>query len=255
MKFYNYDNFKIHIKDKLSWSPIDSEYGLIKNGNIKDKIKYDIDNIYKNIQDQYNNFKIFENISVSSAINGYDQLYGNLNALTPPHIMHYHKIRHELALDNASCILNYDKLVYVGSLRNIIFKTPNIYNEFINILNLKNEDKLILYLLSSPLVYNTINAFADQYIYERYIKYNDIIDHTDIINYMFNNPHHHLVDTNQYLIDMRYYLKLAFIAIQYPDKFNAINFFNNDFARKWHELYIQMNKKIYHYGYLICTVI
>ena len=147
---------EIHQKNSKSWVPIEiSDYGLIKNSNIKKEIKQSIQNSYINITDLFNNMtieviqknyrkSILNEVLSYMHYNHYiTKVLPNLPRpppAPPPPPRHNifinnnidQQIRYKLAYDNASSILDFNNFNYVGSARNIIIiykiKTNKIGN-------------------------------------------------------------------------------------------------------------------------------
>jgi hypothetical protein len=204
---FNYINeindLKMHKKEINSWSPNNitalDDMALIKNGNIKKVIKNDIKQFFNNIKDSVKNFDIIDSISHDINKNGFNEIFSkyiNPNNENKLLFSHYENplinddyvylynfkfddnnylIRHHLALDNASCVLDFYNLFYVGSARQIEiynglglsddeFISKNIYGNLYYTLkfndlkkNMKEiENKQILYLLSSFIPYSDI---------------------------------------------------------------------------------------------------
>ena len=216
--FINLDNFKIHKKDDYSWSPVnDDELAIIKNGKIKKIIKKDIHDSYKYIKENNDKFQVlsiddledlnyngFIDIFLSYILDNKKDFtkYFKPYNLTPnndpivnvayikeftPDEKRNKSIRHNLALDNASCILDYDNLKYVGSSRyiEIIHYNRNMnenYDELIKIIDLNDQNKQILYLLGSPLIYDNINLLTDFNILENINTFDNTMDNDYIIS-------------------------------------------------------------------------
>jgi hypothetical protein len=185
------------------------------------------------------------------------------------------QIKHKLAADNASSIIDFDKLKYAGGPRNVeVIRPGNIWTELTNLLEqtiFPDETCQILYLLGAPFRLATITGFGAGFnplagVYMRdittfnsemsidFANFNNWIDRTIP---QINQPF--LIANPQFLkdqvIDMKFYTLMAITAIQNPDYFIQIKyinipstsrtgldeliFANSEFAKKWFDIYTQ----------------
>ena len=165
---FNYINeineIKIHKKEINSWLPDNipslDDMALIKNGNIKKVIKNDIKQFFNNIKESVKNFKIIDEISTDINKNGFNEIFTKyINPKNLQNLFNYYEtttnqaylnkfvvddnnylIRHHLALDNASCLLDFNNLFYVGSARQIKIRSlANIYTDLKSTLYFNNN--------------------------------------------------------------------------------------------------------------------
>ena len=224
-------NIKIHIKNNESWAPNNSnELAIIQNSNIKKTIKKDILKSIDDIQKTMYDFKIINNISNDINKNGSNIVFSSYIIPTqisreainktlvyletdnatetainwPPLNLHLnddnykdnYKVRHTLALDNASCILDYDTLTYVGSSRDITIIHSD-FDNFTKYISFEfrrllldfdgNIHKQILYLLSSSLTLKRINELIPENNKINIINTTDAINIIDDCNFKCNN--------------------------------------------------------------------
>lgn len=304
LKISPLNNFSIEMIDEpLSWTT-SSLPGttLIKNGNIKKLIKNDIE---KQIQDmeKLNNYKAIT-YDDNYMMNGFSDIYTNhiiplfKNKRDPNTGIDYIRnnpngdkffvgdmmdflegydkindiIRHPNAIDNASSIIDFKNLKYMGGPRRInIIKEGNMLQELKNILEL-DENRRILCLLGLP--YTDINALKPNYDYYKTlstiyigndINNNCIISPQALDEKSFTDSWYNLDDTNKILdttdldnikliLEYKYYITLAYTAIKYPEHFKELidnntispdNRFNdNKFANKWYDIYINMKPNL-----------
>ena len=275
-------NLRIHVPNELSWSPLaDTTNALIQDGNIKKRIKRSMLEEYtkiKTLNDKFSkpaddnifnydrNFNDLFNRAILPTINshinvvgsGTDKIYSGLLDYTEFEEIN-NIIRHPLALDNASSIIDFKNLKYAGGPRIIEILFGNIDNELSYLINNSTSyNHKILYLL---LFENDIRAIGivDQVI-------NDNFDNT--IHNILNNPIiKTLIDDflqNQLSFDhrvrlqlclfYRIFLVLSYIAICFPLKFNDtieklrtsigdIPYFN-----KWVYLYMNKDSETFNIG-------
>ena len=233
------DNFEPNnSKDDYSWSPIEGTT-LIKDGKIKAVIKRDMkkqmDTIEKDINDKFvvtqPNNDVFEKI-----IEEYKEVdLNNFNDIEKINIVN-DKVRHDMAVDNASSIIDFKNLRYTGGPRNVAIDYDAFEEEII--LNNWSENKKLIYLLCKPLDIDNIN---NDNVYDL-IKKNKLIDmNFDFIpanKYKFKDDF-----DNELKNDTISYLILAFTAIKNPGEFkNLIEnelLANHVFFKKWYDLYFK----------------
>lgn len=285
----NLSNFEIHTKTKTSWSPIaNSSLSLISDGNIKSVIKNDMNKISKEIIDIGDNFTEIKLFKYDWEEDGFKQLIGdfikyfiksktNLYQFDTPNNYYCYKneidsitglpilfegdefdkindsFRHWLALDNASSIIDFDKLKYMGGPRqatiidddswsNINYQLDKIKN------NNWKENQNILSLLSYENLGTEIDKIDQNFIF---LDNLDVFDTTsDFYNNILNkinqptNPNYDI----KYINDYCFYLIMSYTAIFNPNRFDEIksikplgnmtlNFSNNLFAIKWFGIY------------------
>lgn len=176
------------------------------------------------------------------------------------------EIRHSLALDNASDIIDWDKLKYIGGPRKMdVYFTKGVttpWDEFSKLITHINdgwnENQVVLYMLSGLI--NTENIvlisddsfnFIDQIDVFATSGHNNasgktINFNTDIIGNAIYSP---------YAADYCFFIILAHTAIFFPEKFDDIKlitpnttmplgFTNNTFAKKWFHIYKNENPKL-----------
>ena len=202
--FRDLDNLAIHSKTETSWSPLEEHNGsaLIRDGKIKKIIKRDIENCKVTVDNLKATFTLMDTVSNMWNENGWqemvflhyinvinekrslsqnnnpnfqqigiapNQYYQYINFIETGSIDEIHqKFKHTLALDNASSIIDFKNLKYVGGPRQIIINyshplivaQPNFNNELGNILQVLNDHEQILYLLSSPLSPGSITVIV-----------------------------------------------------------------------------------------------
>jgi hypothetical protein len=285
-------NFEIHNKNKLSWSPVrNPSLALISNGNVKTVIKKDLEKIKKELIDMSDNFNLinifnpnynedgYEELSFSKIVdqfiksgnisqmrgrpanqyihlNPVDPTTGNRQLLSDDYFKSTNdSIRHYLALDNASDIIDWNKLKYTGGPRiiNVQIKRVNPWDDFKFILTSLstgwNDGQIILSMLGNIDVDAEINKINDDSF--NLVDYINVFDNagfndgTNIINFY---PLIFTGGINQLKIDYCFYLILAHTAIFAPDRFDDISnivgtatlpldFTTNIFAKKWFDIY------------------
>ena len=282
--FRDLDNLIIHPKTETSWSPLPehNNSALIIDGEIKRVIKRDIENCQITVNNLKSAFALMDTVSTMWNENGFEQMAtdyinlinekrqlnnnNNLNfvreapvgqtiyfrfngTIQPGAIDDIHqKFKHPLALDNASSIIDFKNLKYVGGPRQIellydapsIGAAPNQRPDYIRelnnmMINYVNEEEIILYLLSSPLsqarinaIVIAINASANA---NNAAKLNTLI--TEIMQEgNFRNGtinaltgQFNAIGTYNalYSNDMRFYVILAYTAIFLPSEFDNID--------------------------------
>ena len=283
-------NLKIHTPNELSWSPLadtNTTNALIQNGNIKKRIKQNLqaeylkiktlndafsslnyNEILPNINENFNALfinKILPNINpvwtrpprASPNDNWYDTTSGDYTEFEQIN----DNIRHPLALDNASSIIDFKNLKYAGGPRKIqiIPASHNINNDLLYLFYNKSYNHQILYLL---LYENDENArtIVDLIIIDDFdttiqnILNNPIIE-TFIDNYLQNRLSFAL-PVSQFLCSFyRIFLVLSYIAICFPLKFNdtietlrRIIINNIPYFNKWSDLYINKDPETFNIG-------
>jgi hypothetical protein len=301
-------NFNIHTKTKTSWSPILSKsLSLISNGNIKSEVKRDMERIRKELVDMSDNFTPIQLFNNEFEEDGFEDLMinkvigpvsidtrdisgdgaGNCYYENPrdPGTRAYiqldddqfnktnDEIRHWLALDNASDIIDFDKLKYMGGPREMtITDTTSWTNLDYYLSNIKNnsweENQVVLSLLSFIDLNSEIAMIPPNF---------DFIDNLNV----FDNPapgrnFYSLINAGiilipgydlMYVDDYCFYLIMAYTAIFNPARFDEIQniipsgsmglkFANNKFAQKWFGIYkktVNIGSWIYSmWGDIIC---
>ena len=269
--FFNLSNFEIHKKEPNSWSPIESSnIALIKEGDIKKTLKKNIHTSYSNIKKLYENYNIiqideylstyFLNVNIKLYLKENIKYIGEYNISNhylayindqpfEPDPKNNKPIRYSYAPDNASSAINYIDLKYIGSPRLITIIYPdgdNIYSDLLYIMRLPNENKQILYLLLGN------ELLDDEYTRIQNLDDNDFNIYNICNQFDFNQNRFYPginrleplpIITHQQAIDRKYFVILAFIAIQ-----NAKDFINtwdeigrihdSHFFNKWYQLYL-----------------
>ena len=278
--FADLNEFKIHTKEPNSWSPNDTQLGLIVNGRIKNVIRSELKKIGEIINNLANEFKPYVNVPTDYHTNGYEEVYSSqildtfkakfVDSLAPDpdgnQIYHldvgfrynpasfekiFDTLRHKLAYDNASSIINFEKLKYAGGSRLLtpeIIDADRVATEFKELFDdaiLAGEEKQILYLLGTPLSMDTINGLTNDQL-------------NNIINTFGSAP---FADIDGVAVDdqlkrnIAFYIILAYTAIVEPYNFDKIKSFstiidtyggpnsytNNKFAQKWFNI---RNKRV-----------
>jgi hypothetical protein len=302
----NLDEFAIHKKESDSWSPVSGgDVALIKNGKVKktivkemkrltQEIKTDIDNFNVNtdksqtIYDYYGNFvnrvidKYNGTIEPMGHVNPYYKYYKNKNIqqVGGNHISILFEsgdfdeindtFRHPLAIDNASDIIDFENLTYVGGPRKLAINPIDLVVDMTYIVNNDNHyNKILLYILFKIIDKCDANNFNNQIIDHLELNDNNI---ARLLETEYDNiklppalppppvaPAALAADIkyNNYLFS----LILAYTAIIFPSKFDDIQnigtpapaaagagvpaaagapqlrYNNNSFAKKWFNLY------------------
>jgi len=279
--FRDLDNLIIHPKTETSWSPLPehNNSALIRDGEIKRVIKRDIENCQVTVNNLKSAFALMDTVSTMWNENGWEQMAtdyinlinekrqlnnnNNLNfgsvgpaatryfrfngTIQPSTIDDIHqKFKHPLALDNASSIIDFKNLKYVGGPRvmNITHDAPLIgvapnqrpdyITEINNMMVNYNTEALILYLLSSPLsparinaIVPLINAAANNAKLDTLIR--EIMQEANFVNGSINQYNAPVVFNAiatydpLYSNDMRFYVILAYTAIFLPSEFDNID--------------------------------
>ena len=271
-KLPNLPNFEIHDKTDTSWSPIPLDnLSLISDGNIKKVIKKDMQKIKNdlyNIENKFTPIPLFDQIydedgfavlmikkfiiPISIETNKYYFINaGNGNQYghyRDPNGNPYDKdnfnkindtVRHYMALDNASSIIDFNNLKYMGGPRNIgLIENYKLSSHLTNINNGDSINKIVLYILGNNFIdYNDLPDIKDDYIL---LDNLNIFDNTQNIyrdiQTTLNNP--------MYANDFCFCLVMAYTAIFNPTRFNEVenintilNFQTNLFAQKWFSIY------------------
>ena len=290
--FRDLDNLIIHPKTETSWSPLEehNDSALIRDGKIKKIIKRDIENCKVDVDNLKAAFVLMDKIYnmwnengwkemvfnhyinaidnkkglipnhdtqnfVRENLPGPNQYYKFSETIKPGSIDEIHqKFKHPLALDNASSIIDFKNLKYVGGPREIDIRytyppipanVPQKYaRELTDIFQYNNEREQILYLLSSPLSQANIRAIVQAIDgvatnNKLLTLITRIMTNPDFINGQLNsqafNTNIPIIYTwdQLYTTDMRYYVILAYTAIFLPSEFdwdtikNAINNYVN----------------------------
>jgi hypothetical protein len=294
--FVSYDS-----NDSLSWAPSTMPTKtVIKNGNIRRVIKNDMEKMIDTIE-TLNKFKE-NNVDMNYVENGFNGIYEeniypilknkNMIARLPggaANQLHFNRditnlnndinninnmIRHHNAIDNASSIIDFNSLQYMGGSRIIMPMIPKdmagkplFLEELQSIIKLDNIDKQILCLLGLPI--NEISKLPLNYKFD----YNNLANIFNIdVNITCTNNANELQDTifTNYLYDMngnvkilnsgmpsdlmlitefKYYIIFAGIALLNPVNFSKLNrldilnsvpnFNGNVYANKWYNLYMK----------------
>jgi hypothetical protein len=200
------NNFELHDKASDSWTPIQHpSLSLIVGGNIKKTIKQNMFSLIDELEELNSSFKIIK-FKDNYIDNGFNDLvkeyiidanilkFGHINGIHFDNNSYRDNIdlfnkqndlmRHYLAIDNASDIIDFTNLKYAGGPRNVQIHITNpgfpntvipaisrdffldnyfkdhIKKELTDILDIDNEDKQILYLLGSPIQLATINGIG-----------------------------------------------------------------------------------------------
>lgn len=288
-------NFQINTTkaDELSWSPIPNTT-LIKNGMNKKIIKKEMETQLHEIEKINSDFKSINISNINGyTTNGFNETYIEYYKLLYPYLEKHtpdnrHKdiyvkyfaenfvdrsvnfepinnvLRHKLAFDNASSIIDFKNLKYVGGPRNVSIKNrDNIGAYFNKFINLDSDNKKILYLLDIPINIDNINKDEDD-IFEMLVgdilfNNNDFTNNSweqdfiamhDLFEFDTITP---MQQNNDMLLLMKYFLVFVFTAIQHSDKFielisidNTIENINK--VRNWYHLYNKNNIGSWIYG-------
>jgi len=276
--FRDLDNLIIHPKTETSWSPLPehNNSALIKDGEIKRVIKRDIENCQVTVNNLKSAFALMDTVSTMWNENGWERMasyYINLinqkrglipnnndpnfvgvgpaatryfrfnGTIQPGAIDDIHQnFKHPLALDNASSIIDFKNLKYVGGPRvmDITHDAPpiggieNYRAELYNMMgNYNTKEERILYLLSSPLfearinaIVPLINAAANNAKLDTLIR--EIMQEANFVNGSINQYNAPVVfnaiaNNALYSNDMRFYVILAYTAIFLPSEFDNID--------------------------------
>jgi hypothetical protein len=280
-KLPNLPNFEIHDKTDTSWSPIPlDDLSLISDGNIKKVIKKDMQIIKEKIIDMEDNFILIPHVDKEYYNDGFarimhdkliipesinknratinnnngdgtrDIIYDHTNVdgdnvLFPPDYFNEinDEVRHWLAMDNASSIIDFENLKYMGGPRSItIINNINLDDYLDRITKGESINKIIFSMLCSSISNNLPN------IDENFILLDNltIFDSTGLfyneINLKIINPY------TIYSNDVCFYLVMAYTAIFNPIRFNEVeniiangnmllDYSTNLFALKWFSIY------------------
>jgi hypothetical protein len=152
---------------KLPWVPINGlSFGLIKEGNVEKAIKHKIKEEFKQVVSQIIPLmtlpsiplkKIYEKMYIqpdkfTHKINGCNFFKGSYEGeIKERYIKNDDEIRHKLAFDNASSILNFPSLKYTGGPRFIYFINENdlslILENMKKALNIEKLHEIIIYFI------------------------------------------------------------------------------------------------------------
>lgn len=312
-KLPNLPNFEIHQKEKTSWSPISlDDLSLISEGDIKKVIKKDMQTIKEKIIDIGDKFvpipqfneqyfsdgfttlmleKIImpESISINHANpigqnrdRTYNVIYENIDN-GGNHLFfdsdHFDEInddvRHWLAMDNASSIIDFERLKYMGGPRNI---TVNVTTRRINsfkepyidlVSNDYNINQKVFYMLCSDVVnISRIPKIDEDSSLLDDLNIFDTLDTTKFYHdiYLILSIFSTRTRYDIYIDDFCFYLVMAYTAIFNPTRFGEImnitpngnmqlNYSTNLFAQKWFSIYnnkVKSNKDESSWIYGMC---
>jgi len=214
-------NFEIHKKEAQSWTPNDENYGLIKEGNIKTRIKQVITTISNEILEYNNNFKPLS-ISDDPYKNGFNtvmQHYISSFEVEEPKRMNFYMIknssfdfdkfkdvndelRHFLALDDADDIIDFENLKFIEGPRQINLRyfgytdinlmdkliiDTYIYNGIQKLFNIfEHDDNDNMDLIVYCTYVNDLRIFNGANIFKYHKEYIDIDFNSEIIQLVFN---------------------------------------------------------------------
>lgn len=186
--FPELSEFQIHATEKTSWShPTNIQpLSLIKNGDIKKSIKDEINKAGDNVLNLENNFVPYNDILPTYNDDGLNEIAGlhfsvlknSFKKLPGTETQYYdnyfegtdmnkidsvnNMVKHMDAFDNASSIIDFSNLKYVGGPRCIELKfpgsVPNPIISQVQKISLMNSDKKLLYMLCSPLTETSIDT-------------------------------------------------------------------------------------------------
>jgi len=269
---------------ELSWSPIgNGPFSLIRNGNIKKVIKTEMRNLTTDIINSSRQLTVFENPGENMEDDGFSDIVHDIIVSLPltrrgggnyvldqrrydgqQILEHFNenvndKYRHQLAVDNASDIIDFDNMFLVSGPRKIVVElnnlnaitSQNIWTEMNRLLAIPNENQLILDCLGTPVNINAIDELTPANLHRfntEILTLNRWINIPSINVYIGAGPDQIIVANNVYC-----YIILAYYAIQKPHEFNSIPinyppFFQRvpatgvgEFGMKWYNIYMKGN--------------
>ena len=300
------DNFQIlNTKDDLSWSPYDNKT-LIRNGNIKRVIKKDLKDYVKEISKINSDFESkvinlnksgnFQEVGFNDMMNEYYKIlsphlkkhtfgrnkedyitYMDGNFFDPAINMKFievnMKIKHALAYDNASSIIDFNNLKYVGGPRNITISRMSRERDSIDVIftqflgaNLNSDYKKVLFMLDTPLLAHieTLGQNGDIFeLLKNNLLFNvgtmtfsdntieqDFAHAVNLLDFDARQINHNNAIYPMIMLLLKYFIIFVSTAIHHSDKFSELHMLLNidninvdivQFLEKWMNSYMVTN--------------
>ena len=257
-KFSNLKELKIHTSNYDSWG-LNNETGIIEHGNIKRSMKVDLEKLKNNIITLNNEFKSINKPSNYNNENGFNQIYSKLiskyleleiNPINPAFTKLSNNIiydiskvndiiRHKLAVNNSSDIIDFNNLQFTSGPMHIdsILKYNDPWDKILKLFKFNSNFKIIAYMLR--IIINLDDIKIDDITIKNEID-NKIINYLDIglnnidqfkeyIDFVFETS-----NDNFYIRDFAdaYYL-IYEIIFNGPD----VTYERNEFYNKWFNIY------------------